>query len=183
MKKNTLISNEDKILFKKAVAGSTPIKSNSLIPDVPKRSVNQTVAKKRHLENDKTLPTINTESILGIADNLSFCRSKVQKKAFSTLRKGRFSIEARLDLHNMTIATANRELISFIDECVGFSLKYVHIIHGKGFGSKNNQPIIKNEVNNSLRNISEVLAFCSARQADGGTGAVYVLLKTSLSNK
>jgi DNA-nicking Smr family endonuclease len=54
----------------------------------------------------------------------------------------------------------------------------VRIIHGKGYGSNNQGPIIKPLVNKWLQQRNEILAFCSARPNDGGTGAVYVLLKT-----
>jgi DNA-nicking Smr family endonuclease len=53
----------------------------------------------------------------------------------------------------------------------------VRIIHGKGNGSVQRRPVLKGKVNHWLQQRDEVLAFCSARPVDGGTGAVYVLLK------
>jgi DNA-nicking Smr family endonuclease len=54
----------------------------------------------------------------------------------------------------------------------------IRIIHGKGKRSRNNKgPVIKTKVNHWLRQRDDVLAFCSARPIDGGTGAIYVLLR------
>ena len=82
-----------------------------------------------------------------------------------------------LDLHGMTVAEARPMLAEFIADSRQQRLRCVRIIHGKGFRSASAQPVLKGLVNNWLRQHDGVLAFCSARPADGGTGAVYVLLK------
>lgn len=56
-------------------------------------------------------------------------------------------------------------------------MRVVRIIHGKKNSSEGKMPVLKGKVNSWLRQKSEVLAFCSARPNDGGTRAVYVLLK------
>ena len=68
-------------------------------------------------------------------------------------------------------------LAAFLDRCGHRGARCVHIIHGKGHGSSNQGPVLKNKVNAWLRQREEVLAFCSAQPKDGGTGAVYVLLR------
>jgi DNA-nicking Smr family endonuclease len=55
-------------------------------------------------------------------------------------------------------------------------LRCIRIVHGKGLRSGPRGPVLKNAVNVVLRRTDAVVAFCSARQVDGGTGAVYVLL-------
>ena len=77
----------------------------------------------------------------------------------------------------MTINEANKELKKFINYCVIYRYTCVRIIHGKGLGSGGKGPVLKQEVNRLLRHWKQVLAFVSARQIDGGTGAIYVLLK------
>ena len=72
---------------------------------------------------------------------------------------------------------AKRELAIFLKTCINRSLFCVLIIHGKGFGSKNNAPIIKNKINQWLRNNDKVWGFCSAQPKDGGTGAIYLCFK------
>ena len=111
-------------------------------------------------------------------DSLSFCRPGVQKNIFRKLKKGQFSVSAELDLHGMTIAEAQPALTHFIQNSREENKRCVRIIHGKGYGSSNQGPRLKPMVNQWLQKRNEILAFCSARPMDGGTGAVYVLLKS-----
>ena len=110
-------------------------------------------------------------------DTLSYFQPGVQKQVFKKLKRGQYRIEAELDLHGMTKAQAQNELIEFIEQVRLEGLRCVRIIHGKGYGSSNKGPVIKPLVSRWLQRRAEVLAFCSARPVDGGTGAVYVLLK------
>ncbi len=109
-------------------------------------------------------------------DILQFSRSGIQHSLLKRLRQGRLTIEHRLDLHGLTIAQAREELILFLHECETRNLRHVLIIHGKGFRSKA-APVIKPMIDRWLRVAPPVLAFHSALPADGGSGAVYVLLK------
>ena len=100
-----------------------------------------------------------------------------QKQVLRKLKKGQFSVGAELDLHGMRRDAAIMSLKSFISEARNHDIRCVRIVHGKGYGSSNLGPVIKPLVNHWLRKQDQVLAFCSARPVDGGTGAVYVLLK------
>lgn len=111
-------------------------------------------------------------------DSLSFRNDRVRKNAFRKLKKGQYSIGAELDLHGLTIAQAKLALVGFIQSSREKNIRCVRIIHGKGHGSSNQGPKLKPMVNRWLQKREEILAFCSARPVDGGTGAVYVLLKT-----
>ena len=111
-------------------------------------------------------------------DSLSFCRSGIQNSVFKKLKKGQYSVGAELDLHGHTRPEAQVALAKFIQTSRENNIRCVRIIHGKGYGSSNQGPIIKPLVNKWLQQRNEILAFCSARPNDGGTGAVYVLLKT-----
>lgn len=113
-------------------------------------------------------------------DSLSFCRAGIQKNIFRKLKKGQFSIGAELDLHGMRVMEAQLALANFIQACRERDIRCVRIIHGKGYRSSNQGPKIKPMVNIWLQQRDEILAFCSARPVDGGTGAVYVLLKALL---
>ncbi|MEZ5671388.1 MAG: Smr/MutS family protein [Thiotrichaceae bacterium] len=90
---------------------------------------------------------------------------------------GQFSISAELDLHGLIVSQAREAVVDFLHYCRDRSLRCVRIVHGKGYGSWQKQPILKGKLNHWLRQRDEVLAFCPARGVDGGTGAVYVLLK------
>ena len=110
-------------------------------------------------------------------DELLFIRPGIQKQILRKLRRGQFSVEKELDLHGMTIDVARQALSRFLAKCTIQHHRCIRIIHGKGHGSKEKQPILKVKLNYWLQQRDEVLAFCSARPVDGGTGAVYILLK------
>lgn len=93
------------------------------------------------------------------------------------LQRGAYAIQAEIDLHGMTVAEAKPRLQNFVERCAKNGKLCIRIVHGKGLGSGERGPVLKNAVNRWLRKWDVVLAFVSARQVDGGTGAVYVLLK------
>jgi DNA-nicking Smr family endonuclease len=92
------------------------------------------------------------------------------------LRRGQFSSRAELDLHGLRSEEARRTVAEFLHAARERNLRCVRIIHGKGRGSGARGPVLKQKLGSWLRQRSEVLAFCSARPADGGSGALYVLL-------
>lgn len=114
---------------------------------------------------------------LETGEELVYLRPGLQQAVLKKLRQGRFSIHAELDLHGMIVPEARAEVSDFLKYCQLTQIRCVRIIHGKGNGSWGKQPILKTKLNHWLRQRDEVLAFCSARPVDGGTGAVYVLLK------
>lgn len=81
-----------------------------------------------------------------------------------------------LDLHGLRVVEARLALAGFLAHAIRHRLRVVQIIHGKGYRSEDRQPILKQKINQWLRQRDEVLAFCSAPRFDGGTGAAYVLL-------
>ena len=109
-------------------------------------------------------------------DTLSFSRSGLQRATIKRLRQGKLPVEHVLDLHGLTVQQARAELIDFLNDCELMALRHVIIIHGKGYRSKE-KPVIKPMINRWLRVAPTVLAFHSAQPEDGGSGAVYVLLK------
>lgn len=111
------------------------------------------------------------------ADELYFVRSGLQHSLLRKLRRGQFPVGAELDLHGMTVEQARQALAWFFGDCRASGVRCVRIVHGKGLSSLGRKPVLKSRLNGWLQRNEEVLAFCSARPADGGTGAVYVLLK------
>ena len=109
-------------------------------------------------------------------ESLSYRREELSPKLFRRLKNAEFSIEDELDLHGMPLAQAQKSLKTFFKECAEIGHRCVLIIHGKGLRSEAG-PVIKYMVDQSLRQRSSVLAFCSAPANLGGTGAVLVLLK------
>ena len=96
------------------------------------------------------------------------------------LRRGEFAYRAMLDLHGMSAAAARVEVERFVTDAIADGNRCVLIIHGRGRNSKDNVPILKERLKTWLargRVGRSILAFTSARPADGGAGALYVLLR------
>ncbi|MEE9452270.1 MAG: Smr/MutS family protein [Gammaproteobacteria bacterium] len=108
---------------------------------------------------------------------LFFAQPGILPKTLRQLKRGELPIEANLDLHGMNIEQARAALSQFIHQTNLNHHRIICIIHGKGNRSQAQHPILKNLVNIWLRQFRQVLTFCSAQAKDGGTGAVYVLLK------
>jgi DNA-nicking Smr family endonuclease len=101
----------------------------------------------------------------------------VQKRLLADLQRGHLEVELELDLHGLTAAHAERVLEEFLRDCARRGVRCALIVHGKGSRSAQRQPVLKSKVNYWLRLYEGVLAFCSATRRDGGTGALYLLLR------
>ncbi len=99
----------------------------------------------------------------------------VQRKIVRKLKRGQMRIDEEIDLHGMRVREAGQALERFLTECSERGLRCVRVIHGKGL--RTGGSVLKENVATWLRLRSDVVAYCSATPADGGTGAVYVLLK------
>lgn len=108
---------------------------------------------------------------------LSFQRSGVRDQVMRRLRRGLYPSEDELDLHGLTQTAARDRLAEFIAHSRDCGRRCVRIVHGKGYRSGVRGPVLKAAVNLWLRRHLDVLAFTSARAIDGGTGALYVLLR------
>jgi DNA-nicking Smr family endonuclease len=113
----------------------------------------------------------------GAAEGLSFQRSGVRSQVVRRLRRGQIHIEDELDLHGMRQTAAREQLADFLTHSREAGRRCVRIIHGKGTRSGARGPVLKTAVDLWLRRHHDVLAFTSARAIDGGTGALYVLLR------
>ncbi len=114
---------------------------------------------------------------LDTGEHMSFRRPGVREEVLRKLKRGEFAIEAEIDLHGLGRHAAHEALRQFLNDCVLRGLRCVRVIHGKGLRSGPGGPVLKHVVNHWLRKLENVVAFASARPVDGGTGAVYVLLK------
>jgi len=117
------------------------------------------------------------ESEVETGDYLLFARPGVQKRLLAELQRGHLAVELELDLHGLTAAHAEPILKEFLRDCARRRARCALVVHGKGYRSQERQPVLKRKVNYWLRLYEEVLAFCSATRRDGGTGAVYLLLR------
>lgn len=118
-----------------------------------------------------------SESEVETHDYLLFSRPGVQHRVLADLQRGAIPIGLEVDLHGLKAEQARLVLAEFLTECAHRRIRCARIIHGKGFGNGGRPPVLKRKVNYWLRLHEQVLAFCSATRRDGGTGAVYVLLR------
>jgi DNA-nicking Smr family endonuclease len=171
------VNSDDIHLFRNAIGPVKRIKQDRVLPARPKpRPLPlKTWAEQRQVLADMLDGTIDPAE-LETGDELIYRQPGIRQKVFKKLRGGGFSVEAQIDLHGMTVPVAKQALNRFLLECRHLQRRCVRVIHGKGLGSMEGRPVIKNKVNRWLQQRKDVLAFCSARPIDGGTGAVYVLL-------
>ncbi len=183
MKKKNPISPEDTELFQKAVEGAKPIKQGKHHP-ARKKTEYKHATRRAAAEYDTSRFTTRTYSDtitptdwLSADDTLYFARTGLQHKLVQRLRRGQVPVEAHIDLHRKTIEEAMKAVAHFLDRCTQEHVRWACIVHGKGHYSSSGKPVLKTFLNQWLREQSEVLAFHSAKPKDGGTGALYVLLK------
>jgi DNA-nicking Smr family endonuclease len=172
------VKEEDIALFRETVGSVRRIRQDSVIPQPEKPAPRpvQRVADERQVILYMAASWGDPE-YLETGDELFYRRDGVQSRLFQRLKRGQLRIESELDLHGMTIAIAKEALAHYLLKAQKENWRCVRIIHGKGKGSKEGIPVLKGRLNQWLQQRNAVLAFCSARAMDGGTGAVYVLLK------
>lgn len=111
-----------------------------------------------------------------LGDAVEYLKDGLSSRLLRQLKRGQFSVRDELDLHHMTSPSAAASLRRFLHECRLDEHYCVRIVHGKGLRSGNDGPVLKGVVEHLLRQREDVLAFASAPAAQGGTGAVLVLL-------
>ncbi len=171
-------SDDDAELFREAVADARPLRGERVVlagprpPPTPVQRLEDERAVMDELLDDPPLE-VGCET----GEELLFARPGLQHSVIRKLRRGAYSIEGQLDLHGMRVAEARLAVAQFLAAARARGQRCVRIIHGKGNGSALKQPVLKIKVNHWLRQRNEVLAFASATPTDGGTGAIYVLLR------
>jgi len=118
-------------------------------------------------------------TLLDVDELLSFRRPGIGTDVTRKLRRGDWSIQRQLDLHGLRRDEARERLSFFIREAHKHGIRCVRVVHGKGLGSPGKAPILKSRVHSWLVQKNEVLAFVQAKPADGGAGALVVLLMAS----
>lgn len=174
------IEKEDRELFRSAVGAVRPVRNNHMhdTPPPPKPGLLEPLSSSPDLFED-VLRDLPDNHGLQPGDILSYARPGTSRHILRRLRRGQYRIDAELDLHGLSLREARQSLLDFLHENHRNRFGCVRIIHGKGWRSGNQGPVLKPAVNEWLRQLDEVLAFVSARPADGGTGALYVLLRAN----
>lgn len=134
-------------------------------------------------EHDRNFLSLDHVELLDPWYPLEFRRPGVQHGVYRKLKQGKYPMDARLDLHRMTVEKAREEVFAFIREAFAYELRNVMIVPGRGLHSRSSEALLKSYVNKWLPEFEEVQAFCSAQPQHGGTGAVYVMLKKGERDK
>lgn len=171
-----VLTEEDRRLFRESVGEVLVLNSDKVLPYTP-----QIKPSRKRFKPEIEWSDIIDLPVLMAGDVMSYARSGMPKKVLQRLRRGEFSIDAEIDLHGLVVDEARRQLERFLNACIAERFRCIHLIHGKGYRSEADHPILKNKVNSWLRQHPQVSAFCSAKPSDGGVGAVYVLLQ-AMSN-
>ena len=173
------MTDDDDNLFRRLMSGTKPLKAKERVAEASKKPK----AKARFSRADEA--AVLAESLESDIDDLEessgdvlrFKRASVGRTTMRMLSRGSYAIQADIDLHGMTVAEAKPRLERFVHRCASNNKLCIRVVHGKGLGSGERGPVLKRGVDRWLRQWDAVLAFVSARQVDGGTGAVYVLLE------
>lgn len=168
----------DVALFRDAVRDVRPLPPRAAGPERPRpppRAHFRRADEERVLAESLELGP--GELLVETGDELLFRRAAVASRALERLRRGELSIEDEIDLHGLTAVEAREAVRQFLAEALRRGLRCVRVVHGKGLRSGPRGPVLKHAVNTWLRKVDAVVAFVSARPVDGGTGAIYVLLR------
>jgi DNA-nicking Smr family endonuclease len=171
---------EDKDIFTTAVGKVKPLphKGKTHLPYDPPAPI----PAQQQLDEERVLRETMSDqwdsaSLLDTDENLSFRRPGIGTDVVRKLRKGEWALQGQVDLHNLRSDEAREALGQFIRESYKHGLRCVRVVHGKGLGSLGKVPVLKNKVHSWLIQKNQVLAFVQATPAQGGAGALVVLLQ------
>ena len=177
---NPKLEDKDADLFREAVRDVKPLAYDASAAEPARRPPPRArfTRADRHAVLQESLYTDVGDPDLASGEELVFARDGIQKAVLRNLRRGHYRVQAEIDLHGLTAAAAKEAVRTFLAGALERHFRCVRIVHGKGLRSGNRGPVLKSVVSGVLQRVGPVLAYVSARQVDGGTGAVYVLLAT-----
>jgi len=159
------------------------VKQIATVPRVPQSAprplpiARQRIADEEAALQESLSDDFSVETLMETDEALSYARSGIGADVLKRLRRGEWVTQGQLDLHGLRTDEAREAVGQFLRNAIKQGKRCVRIIHGKGLGSVNKEPVLKNKVRNWLVQKDEVMAFCQARAADGGSGALMVLLR------
>lgn len=179
-KQHSYLTEDEQRLFRDAVSDAKPLSKSSDVILEPRQKTSEKIKKiipKKNIEKKPIFHFTEKQITVSGDDVITYAKSGLQHKRFTRLKQGKIKTEATLDLHEHTSDEALIAVDDFLSRCQQRGMRSVCIIHGKGHFSADNTPILKNLLNHYLRQHQRVIAFHSAKNKQGGTGAIYVLLK------
>ena len=173
---------EDDDLFWEEVKDVKPLKVKSRLVDIAKKKPRPKPIAQQLIEDERNvlIESLSDEYIsnrVELDGDSSYLRNGHSPDIIKRLKKGYWTIQGSIDLHGMISKEAKDYIVDYIQECKKKKIRCIRIIHGKGYGSKNKEPVLKKKVRNWLMQKDEVIAYSEAPRHDGGSGVVIVLLK------
>ena len=170
-------SPEDIELFRQTVGTVKPLGHDRIVTAPRRRAGRARFTKAERLAAlEESLAGAQADALALSGEILSHRRPGVPESVLRKLRRGEYRIEGEIDLHGLTVVQAKRALHGFLAGALARHAACVRIIHGKGLRSGSRGAVLKSTVDAVLRQTPTVVAYVSAGPADGGTGAVQVLL-------
>ena len=169
-------------LFSRAIGATQPLRRRPAVPLAPEPPAPLPVQKQldeQRVLRESLSDEFDVSTLLDADDAMSFRRPGIHTDVTRKLRAGEWSIQREIDLHGMRSDEAREALGEFIREAGKLGVRCVRVVHGKGLGSPGRQPVLKAKVQRWLIQKSETLAFVQAKPAEGGAGALVVLLTPS----
>jgi DNA-nicking Smr family endonuclease len=178
-------TEKERSAFADAVGHVMPLRKAASA--APARSRPPALARQRQRDEAAALAEsiaglVDAEALLETDDALSFRRHGIGVDVVRKLRRGVWVLQDEIDLHGLRSDEAHERVSSFLREATRAGYRCVRVVHGKGHGSPGREPVLKAKVKTWLVKHDDVLAFTHARPADGGHGALIVLLKASEKN-
>lgn len=174
-------NSDQELSFTDAMQGVTPhTHDRADLKPVRHKDINLDAKRAAALiEEEKVIDNLSSEAVDLVESNeeLIFASPGIQLRVLKRLKQGHIPWEEGLDLHGYTIDDARDQLSRFIRTAQNRNMRAVIVVHGKAYSQSGKQPLLKSYVNEWLRRMPGVLAFTSAQDRDGGTGALYVLIK------
>jgi DNA-nicking Smr family endonuclease len=172
------VDDEDE--FRRAIADVEPLarpRRQALARSQPAPVARQRLRDEHAALRESLHGPLSVDDALESGEELVFLRDGLSRQLLRRLRRGHWVVEDTLDLHGMNRVQAAESVGQFLRRCTRRGLRCVRIVHGKGLGSRNREPVLKGKLRKWLPVRDEVLAFCQAPASEGGSGAVLVLLK------
>ena len=170
---------EDDVDFRAALAGVEPLpapRRQALPRPRPRPYPRHTRKDEQAALAESLAGPVSLDDAIDSGEELSYVRDGLGRDVLRKLRRGHWVVQAELDLHGMNRLQAAVSVNDFLRHCVARHQRCVRIVHGKGLGSRNREPVLKGLLRKWLQQRSEVLAFSQAPATQGGSGAVLVLL-------
>ena len=175
--------DNDFALFRDAVNDVNPVRAPDkaqLEKPRPKPIPSQLLRDDREVLKEALSDPLPGSEEFETSETSVFVRPGLPKNVVRRLRNGHWSVRYELDLHGYTGDEARSEFVAFLNRARRDGERCVRIIHGKGLRSATGEPVLKQKVRHWLTQRDEILAFVEAAPAQGGSGAVIVLLKSKI---